>query len=144
MTATRSRKEEKTYKKDLHANMRPGCPFCEISPKSEQFVEEGVAFHVIRNIYPYSLWDGQGVVDHLMVVPKKHTDTLSDIKAREKAEYVDIISKYEGQGYDIYARAPKSAAKSVFHQHTHIIKLDGRHRRFVLLMRKPYIRILFR
>ena len=144
MTATRSRREEKHYKGSLHRSRNDGCPFCAITAGSDQLVEDGTAHKVIRNIFPYSLWDGQRVIDHLMVVPKKHTDSLSSLKSREKTEYVDILSKYESRGYNVYARAPQSTSKSVLHQHTHLIKLSGKTPRFILLLRKPYIRILSR
>ena len=73
MTATRSRREEKHYKGSLHRSRNDGCPFCAITAGSNQLVEDGTAHKVIRNRFPYSLWDGQRVIDHLMVVPKKHT-----------------------------------------------------------------------
>lgn len=118
-----------------------GCVFCAITPKSVQFVSETKSFVVIKNIYPYSHWDGQGVLDHLLLVPKEHTDTLSVLTAPQAVEYVDIVSSYESNGYDVHARGPSSNQKSIFHQHTHLIKLDRKHRKFMLFVRKPYIRI---
>lgn len=144
MTATRSRREERLYKANLRQSHGEGCPFCAIDHDSDQMVEDGITHKVIRNIFPYSLWDGQRVTDHLMVVPKKHTDSLSTLKTQEKIEYVDILSRYESRGYNVYARAPQSTSKSIIHQHTHLIKISGKSSRFVLLLRKPYIRIATR
>ena len=144
MTATRSRHEEKQYKESLQKSRDNGCPFCAITVTSDQIVEDGVAHKVIHNIFPYSLWDGQRVADHLMVVPKKHTDSLKSLTSREKIEYVDILSKYESRGYNVYARASQSTSKSIVHQHTHLIKLTSRTPRFVLLLRKPYLRLVSR
>lgn len=144
MTATRSRREELHYKDSLRQSRGDGCPFCAITTDTERVVESGRNFFVIHNIFPYSLWDGQYVIDHLMVVPKRHINSLSALKTREKAEYVDILGQYESNGYNIYARAPQSTTKSVPHQHTHLIRLNGKRPRFVLLSHKPYIRLLSR
>ena len=82
------------------------------------------------------------MTDHLLLIPKKHTDTLSDLSSHEAVEYVDIISSYESQGYDIHARGPSSNLKSVIHQHTHFLKLDRKHQKFMLFIHKPLIRIV--
>lgn len=142
MTATRSRKEEKDYKKYLKTINHTDCVFCVIKKGNEQLVEETKNFKVIKNIFAYSLWDGQAVTDHMMITPKKHSDSLANMRPKEKVEYVDLIEKYEKLGYNIYARAPSSVIKSVIHQHTHLIKTEGSSKRLVLLLRKPYFRIV--
>lgn len=142
MTATRSTKEEHSYK--LHRRRETGsrCVFCAISKNDKQYVEETTYFKVIRNLFPYSIWDGQGVHDHLMIIPKAHTDKLGNMNEKAAIEYLQIIDRYESEGYNLYARAPASTVKSVVHQHTHLILLDGKERRFVFLLRKPfYIRL---
>lgn len=142
MTATRSKKEELTYRKHLQKADKSTCAFCTVNEGDDQFVEGTKFFKIIKNIFPYSLWDGQKVEDHLMITPRQHTDSLVDLASKEKAEYVDLLAKYEKVGYNIYARAPGSAIKSIFHQHTHLIKTSGTSRRFVLLIRKPYFRFV--
>lgn len=142
MAATRSRKEERVYKSYLKTLKREICVFCDITPKSEQYVGGTKNFKVVKNIYPYSFWDGQIVVDHLLITPMLHTDSLTELTDKQKVEYVNLIESYESKGYNIYARAPASLIKSVIHQHTHLIKTQGRPKRFVLLLRKPYIRLL--
>ncbi|HVX24656.1 MAG TPA: hypothetical protein VG992_04955 [Candidatus Saccharimonadales bacterium] len=142
MAATRSRKEYLKYERHL-ATVQPGlCAFCAIEAGSDQLIKETKHFKIIYNIFPYSLWDGQRVVEHLMVAPQTHTDTLSALNDKQKAEYVDILQEYESNGYNIYARAPVSKIKSIAHQHTHLIKTEGAARRFLLLLRKPYFRIV--
>jgi len=80
--------------------------------------------------------------DHLLVVPKKHTDKLADFTAPESVEFMGIIGSYESQGYNIYARAPQTVSKSVMHQHTHLIKPVGKVHRFIFFIGKPYIRFM--
>lgn len=142
MTATRSKKEEAIYRKHLQKADKTVCAFCAVKDGGDQFVAGTKHFKIIRNIFPYSLWDGQKVDDHLMITPRQHTDSLVDLTPKEKSEYVDLLAQYEKDGYNIYARAPGSAIKSIFHQHTHLIKTSGASRRFVLLIRKPYFRFV--
>ncbi len=142
MTASRSIQEEHQYRHYRRTHAGEACPFCSIDYGHAQYVKESDQLKVIKNRIPYSIWDGQGVLDHLMITPKKHTDSLKDMDANAALEYVDLISEYESQGYNIYARTPGSSIKSVTHQHTHLIKLDGDNKRFVFVMRKPfYLRI---
>lgn len=136
MTATRSRKEEKTYKKYLRDKPKT-CPFCTIEKDSDQLVEETKYFKVIHNIFGYSLWDSQEVEDHLMIVPKKHIDSIAKLPSEASIEYVKLLSKYEKMQYSQYSRAPSSVIKSVVHQHTHLIKPKGEPKKFVLLFRSP-------
>lgn len=142
MTAPRSRKEYITYEKHRKRVEPNVCEFCQISKGDDQFVEQFQFFKVIKNIFPYSIWDGQNVADHLMVVPLKHTDNLSNMSVKEKVEYVDILQKYESRGYNIYARAPVSIRKSIIHQHTHLIKPIGSVKHFILALTKPFFRIV--
>ncbi len=141
--ATRSRKDEKSYaahRKNVHAKV--GCIFCDYEESGQSYKDQTKSFVIINNIYPYSHWDGQGVLDHLLVVPKKHTDTLSDLDSNEAIEYVNLIASYESKGYSVYSRAPASNRKTVIHQHTHLIKLDNQTKKVVFYLKKPYIRFV--
>ncbi len=120
-----------------------GCVFCDISSGSDQIIQETKSFRVIINIFPYSYWDDQGVVDHLMIIPKQHTDTLSDLSAPESVEFIDLLSSWESKGYDFTARAPGSNRKTVIHQHTHLLKLDRKTKKFTLYSNRPYINISY-
>lgn len=140
MSATRSRKEHKAYKKYLKSDNLPKCVFCKIQKSHNQLIKETKHFKIINNIFPYSLWDNQAVTDHLMIIPKQHTDSLANMSAEQKCEYVDLVAKYEKQGYNIYSRTPVSTVKSIPHQHTHLIKNDGQTKWLIFLLRKPYMR----
>lgn len=141
MTAYRSRRELLRYQAHRKRVSPSVCEFCAL-PK-EQVLQTTGQFMIIKNRFPYSIWDGQTVVDHLMVVPKKHTDTLVSFNSSMLIDYFDILKKYEAQGYNVHARAPSSKIKTVVHQHTHLIKTEGRPKRFLLLIRRPlYIRLV--
>lgn len=142
MTATRSRKEVKTYNKHMKSVPKSSsCVFCAIDGNTDQLVAETKYFKIVRNIFGYSLWDSQKVADHLMVVPKQHTDSLNKLSKEAAVEFVSILGEYESKQYNVYARAPASIMKTVIHQHTHLIKPSGKPRKLVFLWRKPYIRL---
>lgn len=138
--ATRTRQDEKRYalhRKTVHT--KTDCIFCEYQEDSPYFLHQTKSFKIIKNQFPYTQWDGQGVLDHIMIVPKKHTDTLSDLTSHEAIEFVELVSSYEIRGYSVYSRSPGSTRKTIFHQHTHLIKLDNRTKRFLVYIRKPYL-----
>ena len=136
MSATRSGKEERTYHKYQKGQDKTICPFC--VSKDEELVAMAKHFKIIRNIFAYSLWDGQSVIDHLMIVPLKHVDSVAHFTEKMIPEYHKLLSKYESKGYNTYARTPVSKIKSVVHQHTHLIKTEGDSKNFIFLLRKPF------
>jgi diadenosine tetraphosphate (Ap4A) HIT family hydrolase len=77
-----------------------------------------------------------------MIVPLKHTNTLSDLTADESIEFVGLLASYESKGFNVYARAPHSTMKTVEHQHTHLIKPSTKKTKLLLYIRKPYIRLI--
>jgi len=115
-----------------------GCDFCALTMEHEHVFTETNHFWIIGNLFPYDLWDDREVAEHLLIVPKQHTESVHTFCAEQKAEYVDIIGEYEVQGYSIYARAPSNKAKTVPHQHTHLIKLRGDAKRIRIHNAKPY------
>lgn len=140
--STRTRKAQKTYNQYLKTTPKTDhCEFCNILEHRENLLHETKSFMIIKNKFPYSQWDDQGVSEHLMIVPKKHTDTISSFTKSESVEFIDLLGSYEARDYDIAARAPKSNRKSIRHQHTHLIKLDRKTKNFMVFVKKPYLRI---
>lgn len=129
MSAVRSRKDKANYKKYLdELKIDDSCQFCKFDKVHEQYLVETEHFFVVLNKFPYTKWDTQPVQEHLLIVPKQHTDSLKDLSFEASKEYVELISGYEHDGYNIYARTPGSKMKSVKHQHTHLIKIKSRQR----------------
>lgn len=138
----KSRSEQQAYWRH-QASLKPGvCEFCQIDKGSPQWISEKEHFKVIRNIFPYSFWDRAGVSDHVMIVPKEHVTSLKELTVSAKAQYTDILSDFETDGYNVYARPPTSIIKSVPHQHTHCIKPAGGPKKLVLFLKKPYLRLV--
>lgn len=119
------------------------CQFCSLQKGDDEVVKVYKHFKIIRNIFPYDNWDARGVSDHLMIVPVQHTENLSTLGDEAAIQFVKLISKYEADGYNIYARSPASLMKSVPHQHTHLIKNDGKRHKALIHFEKPYISITF-
>jgi diadenosine tetraphosphate (Ap4A) HIT family hydrolase len=123
MKAMRTRKNQAAYDKYLASlPLDAPCVFCGLNKGDDQFITESKYFKIVSNRFPYDRWDGHKVAEHIMIVPKQHTDTLKDLSFIESKEYVQLISTYEFEGYNIYARTPGSSSKSIIHQHTHLIK----------------------
>lgn len=106
-------------------SIKSGCDFCNFSSDSDQFVREYDHFWLVTNIFPYAIWDGCRVEEHLLLSPKRHVTSLSELTPIESSEYIQIIGKADGDGYTIFTRPDGSAGKSVPHQHTHFIRIDN-------------------
>lgn len=136
----RTRRHQKKYLdyKKTHLDDK-ACDFCNFTYYPEQVIQEYRLFWVVTNLFKYDFWDSTGVEDQLMAVPKRHIVGLGEFTTEERGEYFSIVTTYENQGYSIYARAPSDPTKSVLHQHTHFIKLDGKPKKAVLYLSKPHI-----
>lgn len=113
------------------------CPFC--SPDRQQTIRQTKHAAVIRNLFPYDLWEFREVTDHLMVIPRRHVASLSQLTKDEQADIMALISQYEGRDYNVYSRARHSSQKSIpDHQHTHLIATKPTPARLLLHISKPY------
>lgn len=115
------------------------CMFCDPNEIKGQIVKSTKYFKIVRNKYPYNVWDQQRVADHLMLVPHLHTDTIAALTEEARLEFVKLISQFEEKGYHVYARATNSEMKSIPHQHTHLIRCIGKPTRLAFYILKPYI-----
>lgn len=119
------RTDENNEKYESQKQKQVGCPFCMIKDPTyieNEIIEETNYFWVITNAFPYEFFDSIKATDHLMIVPKKHTETISELTEQEHKSLIELINKYEPQGYTFMGRAPSNTAKTVAHQHTHLIK----------------------
>lgn len=103
------------------------CEFCNLTNDSTQVLKRYEYFWFVANIFPYDMWDGYRVLEHMMFVPIRHVDSLSDFSKAEQLEYVRLLVTLEKLGYSVYARSAGSKSKSIAHQHTHLMKLSDKH-----------------
>lgn len=120
----RSLKNHIAYKKYRKQNP-DGCGFCTaISDQTNQVVRTEASLTVLRNLYPYTRWDGGSVQDHLMIVPIRHITNLASFTADEMMEYFTILAEYESKGYSFYIRSDANKSKSMAHLHGHLLKAN--------------------
>ena len=110
----------------------------QIKHHTDQVVGETAHCLIIKNRFGYNFWDGCGVDDHLMVIPKRHVDSLANLSDEEKIDYMNQVARFESSGYSIYARAQGSKSRSMAHQHTHFIKVDGKAKKMMIYLNKPH------
>ena len=95
------------------------CPFCDDSRRDSSKDYGGI--FVLANNYPYEVFDGRGVKEHLMIVPGRHVANFSDFTETEIATYWQVLSKYHAKGYSSMTRSAIDTARSVpAHLHTHL------------------------
>jgi hypothetical protein len=118
------------------------CSFCEddLIGRSERMTEH---VYVMPNRVSYDVWEMRNVVDHLLVIPRKHVTSLQELSDEAKLDIMNILGEYEAQGYNIYARGFGSGQRSVAHQHTHLIKTHPKKARAVVALQKPYVLLKF-
>lgn len=134
----RSRKNELKYIHYRKSLQPASCQFCEFHGDEDQVVENDREFWVVKNIFPYDIWDGCQVKDHLMITPKRHVVGISELLPSESKAYLELIGKYEKKGYSSYTRSPGNKTKSVAHLHTHLIKLNESVVRSLVYFRNPH------
>lgn len=128
----------------LHGHKPVKCPFChlddkELNPKPRRILKETDHALILDALYPYDFWEFRDVTEHLMVIPKRHVGSLSELTAAERHDLMDIFCEYEAQGYNVYARPINSVQRSIpLHQHTHFIKTGSQQARGALYLAKPY------
>ena len=144
-TLHRDSKGELIYREYLknHVLAKNICVFCEIKKGSSEIVTKYSHFNVVTNAFPYTLWDSCRVTEHMMIVPLRHIESTSKFTPEEVAEHHAISSDYEKKGYDLYARGLSSNMKSIPHQHTHLIKTDGKKINGLVYVEEPLVHRIF-
>jgi len=95
---------------------------------------------VVKNRVPYDMFDNLPATgDHYMIIPKRHVVLLSDFTDEEKLEQMNLMAKYEKDGFNVYARSNTNIRRSQKHQHTHLIKLQPKLPHYIIALDKPYV-----
>lgn len=134
----RYRNVEKHYKQ-LPKPAR--CPFCHPADIAERKILATTTHALVISAQPsYHLWEFRDVIEHLLVVPRRHVRSLGELSPQERLAIMDIICDYEQRDYNVYARSVHSVKRTVpLHQHTHLIKTHVRHPKAAVFIEKPYI-----
>jgi len=140
---TRRRQNQRRYHLHLKKVEGQDCEFCKFGSGSSQVRETFHYFRLVENIFGYDIWDGLGVSEHLMLVPKRHVTGLHKFTKNESEEYMKLTAHFEELGYSVYSRSTANISKSVAHQHTHLLRLDDKHKKALLFIRKPHLVVYF-
>jgi len=129
------------YRKTIHKYRKrqngDGCPFCD-QEAIDSAIFENEHIYIVPNLTKYDLWELHDVEDHLLVIPKAHVETLSELSTEERLAIMDQLADYEARGYNIYARGVGFMKRSVKHQHTHLIKASNKKPRVAIFLQRPY------
>jgi diadenosine tetraphosphate (Ap4A) HIT family hydrolase len=137
------RKTRKKYTQHNKADKQKGdsCTFCN-NLANEQIISSNDTMRVVFNRVSYDIFEGRQVLDHLMIVPKRHVESLKDFTDQEKLDMMTLAGEYEAKGYNVYARGVGSITRSVKHQHTHLIRIKNNARtKLIFYLKKPHILI---
>ena len=107
------------------------CIFCDIdhSKIENTIIEETKYFYILPTLG--SLVDG-----YILIVTKRHINSMSELNENELIEYKNIIEKYKNLFKKIYNKTPivfehgtpnqnsEMKANSVTHAHTHIVNIN--------------------
>ena len=136
----RNRAHQRAYNEYRKLKHPDTCQFCEFTTDLDHVLIGHPHFWIVRNLFPYHIWDGSRTGEHLLVVPRRHIISIADFTQEEREEYMDLLADYETRGYSTYTRAPASGRKTVVHQHTHLIQV-GESIRAQLFIDRPHINI---
>jgi histidine triad (HIT) family protein len=101
------------------------CIFCQIIKKEipAEIVYENDEMMAFNDIHPKTK-------THILIVPKKHIDTIKDLDENEEDEVLvgkmvlkarDIAKEKKLDGYQLLFNVGKSAGQLVFHIHLHLM-----------------------
>ncbi len=134
----RTPQKQKEYLKYLSTT--DGCDFCQTATDPlATIISEMQDFWIIKARFPYQIWDGCPVKEHLLLVPKRHTVSVHELTESEKKAYIDILGEYEYNGYVVYSRSPRAHTKSMVHHHTHFIMLEPHRVQTMVYHKKPHV-----
>ena len=114
------------------------CAFCSRQDIGS-IIEVGKHVFVSENIIPYDVFEGGAVEKHYMLIPKEHRESMTEFTEAERLEYLEVLARYEAEGFNSYTRALSSKTRSVAHHHTHLLYTPGGKVRALLFLSKPYI-----
>ena len=112
--------------KDMNENLVEDCIFCKIIRKEipASIVYEDDMVLAFKDINPVAKI-------HIIVIPKKHIESLENLDIKEDAKYIVEIHKaiqeitrnfkVEKDGYRIVTNIAKNAGQEVKHIHYHIL-----------------------
>lgn len=127
----------KSFKKYESFPRAKHCSFCE-EDMTPRIIRETEYAYVVPNRVAYDLWEMREVTDHLLIIPKQHVASLSELSPEAQIDIMKLYGEYEDQNFNVYARGRDASARTVAgHQHTHLIRTKQERVRAQLAVVKP-------
>ncbi len=137
--SVRTRRNHAIYMNYLSNKDAKICDFCGFHTEHKEVQEELDYFWIVINPYGYQIWDECRVEEHLLLIPKRHIHSLSELTTKEMVQYTRVISEREENGYSVFTRPMGGKTRSVLHLHTHLIKTSPKLIRWIFFLRKPHM-----
>lgn len=103
------------------------CVFCELDKNkiANTIIEETDTFYVTPSV-------GALVEGYILIISKKHINSMTELNSDEKIEYLSILEKYRKLFFKKFHKFPivfehgtsiqdETSASSIVHAHTHIV-----------------------
>jgi hypothetical protein len=98
---------------------------CALCDEARVVVNEQGPVRVIQNDFPYAVYQGLPVKEHMMAVTARHVSDLADLTAEEAAVYWRVCAEYNKRSYTLFTQAATKSQRSIpGHIHTHMILCD--------------------
>jgi histidine triad (HIT) family protein len=68
--------------------MKRNCPFCDILKTKKRIIEEGKSMFAI-------LSNPRLMTGHVLVIPKRHVEKISELEEKEKKELFDFVIRFQ-------------------------------------------------
>lgn len=117
---------------------RGDCPFCRKESGIDRAIYSDELFFIMPNRTKYDYFEGKKVIEHLMIIPRRHVEAFQEFTEQERLALINLIADYDKLGFNVYARGVGVAGRSVVHQHTHLIKSKNKLPKFFMFIEKPY------
>lgn len=115
---------QRIHQKQLYGD-NPPCPLCE-DIANRQVIASTATMSIVKNDFPYYMFDGRTVSEHIMLLPKRHVAMLADFTPEETKEYWQLYQQYDRDGYNSMTRPTGNSRRSIpGHVHTHLFKLNN-------------------
>ncbi|PSH02244.1 MAG: phosphomethylpyrimidine kinase, partial [Nanohaloarchaea archaeon QH_8_44_6] len=126
-------------RKDYEINEIPediDCIFCAMGEEDKRItkmeVYEDEFLMVVLNVFPYN-------TGHLMVVPKRHVNSLTELEDEERNRLFNMVSRVEKlqeevvepAGIDVGINIGKAAGESIPHLHVQLVPIYEKDRGFM-------------
>lgn len=117
----RTKEIEDKYQKFLKTISEDYCPFCKNLDK-ESIVLKFSNWIVVKNSFPYNIFEDEKVLDHLLFTPIRHVSCMEDLTWLEQNDFWHISEKLPNFIEYVLIRNKIKDQSVKGHLHFHLLK----------------------